>query len=441
MKPYTTIILGAGGRDFHNFLTYFKNNPTFKVVAFTASQIPGIEKRSFPKKLAGKSYKKDILIYSENYLPRLIRKFNVDYCFLSYSDLSHQEVMEKASLVLASGANFALLGTKDTMIQPKKPVISITAVRTGCGKSQTSRKVAEILQTIGKKVVAIRHPMPYGNLMKQRCQRFATYPDLKKQHVTIEEREEYEPWIERDIVVYAGVDYEMILRKAEREADVIIWDGGNNDLSFFKSDLNIVVVDSLRSGHELTYYPGFVNFLLADVIVINKIDTAHKKDIDIIKKHVQQYNPHAQLIFAKSHLTVDYPELLRGKNALVVEDGPTLTHGGMSYGAGTVAAHLFKVKRIVDARKYAVGSILDVYKKYSHLQKILPAMGYSAKQISELQQTINKAKCDLVIDGSPVNISRLLRVNKPVINVHYELEDFGTVRLESILKEFIKRKK
>ena len=435
---YRTIILGASGRDFWNFICYFKDNPIFNVIAFTAAQIPGIEKRKFPRQLAGKLYKKDISIYPEKDLPNLIKKFNIDYCFLSYSDLSHQEVMEKASLVLANGSNFALLGTKDTQIKSKKPVISVTAVRTGCGKSQTSRRVAEILQSFGKKVVVIRHPMGYGNLLKQRCQRFATYSDLKKYDTTIEEREEYEPWIKKKILIYAGVDYKEIIKKAEKEAEIIIWDGGNNDFSFYESKLNIVVVDPHRPGHELTYYPGFVNFLLADIIIINKIDTAKKENISIIEKNIKKYNPKAIIIKAESPLIVDKPELIKGKKVLLVEDGPTLTHGGMKFGAATVAAKKYKAKTIIDAEKYAVGSIKEAYKKYPHLKKVLPAMGYGKKQIQELQQTINKADCDLIIDGSPVNLSKLIKINKPIVNVEYYLKEKGT-QLRNLLEKFAKK--
>jgi len=384
--------------------------------------------------LAGRRYKRNIPIFPETRLPELIKKYRVDYCFLSYSDLSHKEVMKKASIVLSNGANFGLLGTKDTMIKSKKPLISITAVRTGCGKGPTSRKVAEILQEKGKKIVAIRHPMPYGNLIKQRCQRFGDYKDLKKHRVTIEEREEYEPWIEKGIIVYAGVDYGMIIRKAEKEADVIIWDGGNNDFSFYESDLSIVVVDPHRPGHELSYYPGFVNLLCADVIVINKMDTAEKKNVEVVKENIKKYNPKAKVVYAKSPLKVDQPGLIRGKRVLIVEDGPTLTHGGMEFGAGSVAAKKYKARTIVDGEKYAIGSIKDLYKKYPRLNKILPAMGYGRKQISELQKTINKAKCDLVIDGTPVNLSKLIKINKPIVTVDYYLEDFGKVTLKDVLK-------
>ena len=416
---------------------YFKDNPAFNVIAFTAAQIPGIEKRKFPKQLAGKLYKKDIPIYSEKDLPNLIKKYKIDYCFLSYSDLSHQDVMEKASLVLANGSNFALLGTKSTQLKSTKPLISITAVRTGCGKSQTSRKVADILQKLNKKIVAIRHPMPYGNLLKQRCQRFATYADLKKYDATIEEREEYEPWIKKKIPIYAGVDYKEIISKAEKEAEIIIWDGGNNDFSFYESKLNIVVVDPHRPGHELIYYPGFVNFLLADVIIINKVDTAKKENIAIIEKNIKKYNPKAVAIKAESPLIVDKPQLIKGKKVLLVEDGPTLTHGGMKFGAASVAAKNYKAKTIIDAEKFAVGSIKETYKKYPHLKKVLPAMGYGKKQIQELQQTINKADCDVVIDGSPVNLSKLIKINKPIVNVEYYLKEKGT-QLKNLLEKFAK---
>jgi len=343
--------------------------------------------------------------------------------------------MEKASLVLASGANFALLGTKDTMIKSKKPIISVTAVRTGCGKSETSRKVAEILQKFGKKVVAIRHPMPYGNLMKQRFQRFAFFKDLKKYKATIEEREEYEPWIKKGIDVYAGVDYKIIIKKAEKEASTIIFDGGNNDWGFFKPDLNIVVVDALRPNHEITYYPGFVNFLMADVILINKVNSAKKSDLNVIEKNIKRYNPKAIVVKAESIIKVDKPELIKNKKVLVIEDGPTLTHGGLSYGAGFVALKKYKGK-IIDARKYAVGSIKEVYKWYKHLKEELPAMGYSKKQMKELEMTINKAQCDVVLDASPSDLSRILKVNKPLVNVTYGLGEKSINALEKVLKKF-----
>ncbi|MBI2663352.1 GTPase [Candidatus Woesearchaeota archaeon] len=430
------IILGAAGRDYENFLTYFKNNPNYDVVAFTQAQIPGIEKRKFPKELAGRLYKKDIPFYPEEKLPELIKKLKVDEVVFSYSDVSHEYVMHLASISLANGADFVLLGPKSTMIKSKKPLISVCAVRTGSGKSQTSRKIGVILKNLGYKVVAIRHPMPYGNLIKQRIQRFANYGDLRKNNVTIEEREEYEPWINNDIVIYAGVDYKEILKEAEKEADVIIWDGGNNDLPFYYPDLHIVVLDPHRAGHELLYHPGEANFRMADVIIVNKIDTAKKEDIRMVLNNIKQINPKAKIIMAKSKVTADNPELIKNKNVLVVEDGPTLTHGGMTYGAGTVAAKKYRAKSIVDAERYAVNSIKGVYKRYRHLKKILPAMGYGNKQIKDLQDTINKVKCDVVIDGSPVNLKRLIKINKPIVNVSYELEEVGKLNLEKLLKGF-----
>jgi len=437
-KIKRVLILGAAGRDFHNFLCKYKKNKNHKVVAFTQAQIPGIAKRKFPKELAGKLYNRDIPFYPEEKLSELIKKFKVDEVVFAYSDVSHEYVMHLASIALANGADFILLGPKSTMIKSNKKVISVCAVRTGSGKSQTSRKIGSLLKDFGYKVVAIRHPMPYGDLIKQRVQRFADYDDLKRNDATIEEREEYEPWISKNIVVYAGVDYGEILRRAEKEADVIIWDGGNNDLPFYYPDLHIVVVDPHRAGHELKYHPGEANFRMADVIIINKIDSAKKEDIEIVKENIKRYNPEAKVILARSDIIVDDPKAINNRNVLVVEDGPTLTHGGMSFGAGTIAAKENKAKSIVDAQKYAYGSIKDVYKKYPHLKRVLPAMGYGKKQIKELEKTINKAKCDLIIDGSPVNIRRLIKVNKPVLNVDYELGKGAVDELRIILKKFLK---
>lgn len=411
----------------------FKNNPYYRVVGFTQSQIPGIEKRSFPKKLAGRLYKKNIPFFPEEKLAELIPRLKVDDVVLAYSDLSHQEVMDKASIALAAGANFRLLGPKDTMLKSKKPVIAITAVRTGCGKSPTSRKVAQILKSFGLKVVAVRHPMPYGDLKEEVVERFASYQDLKKYKCTIEEREEYEPWIELRIPIYAGVDYQKILKRAEQEADVIIWDGGNNDSSFFKPDLNIVLVDPHRPGHELLYYPGEVNFLSADVIIISKVSTAPKEGITIVKKNIREHNPTAIVIEADLKLQIDHPELIKGKKVLVVEDGPTVTHGGMSYGAGMLVAQRYK-GNIIDGEKHAVGSLKEIYKKYTHLKKIVPAMGYSPHQIKELEATINRSSCDLIIDGTPVNLRKLLKINKPIVSVNYILEERGKPTLKDILK-------
>ncbi len=429
------LILGAAGRDYHNFLVYYRNNPHHQVVGFTQAQIPGIEKRSFPKSLAGKYYNKNIPFFPEEKLAELIPQLKVDEVVLCYSDLSHKEVMDKASIALAAGASFRLLGPRDTQIKSKKPVVSITAVRTGCGKSPTSRKVAETLLKYGLKVVAIRHPMPYGDLKKEEVERFAAYEDLKKYKCTIEEREEYEPWIELGIPIYAGVNYEKIVRKAEKEADIIIWDGGNNDFSFYKPDLNIVLVDPHRPGHEMAYYPGEVNFRSADVIIISKMRSATPEGIDIVKKNIKLYNPKAEVIEADLKIKVDDPDIIKGKNVLVVEDGPTLTHGGMAYGAGFLVAQKYGGK-MIDAQEAAVGSLKQLYKKFMHLKKILPAMGNSSEQIKELEETINRAPCNVVIDGTPVNLKRLLKINKPIVTVSYTLEELGETTLHDVLKRF-----
>ncbi len=433
------IIMGAAGRDFHNFNVYFRDNENYEVVAFTATQIPNIEKRKYPAELAGKLYPDGIPIYPEEELPELIKKYNVDEVVFAYSDVSHEYVMHKASIVHASGANFVLLGPKSTMLKSSKPVIAVTAVRTGSGKSQTSRKVFRLLRERGLKVVSIRHPMPYGDLVKQKVQRFASYEDLDKNECTIEEREEYEPYIDMGGVVYAGVDYEAILRQAEKEADVIIWDGGNNDFPFYKPDLWIVVADPHRPGHEMKYHPGETNFRAADVIIINKMDTANRDDIQEIFDSIEKANPDAIVIEAASPLFVDKPELIKGKRVLVVEDGPTLTHGGMRYGAGYVAAKKYGAKEIVDPRPYAVGSIIDTYKKYSHLHVILPAMGYGEKQMKELEETINNADVDVVVSGTPIDLNRVIKVNKPIVRVRYELDEIGKPDLNDVLEDFVKK--
>lgn len=427
--------MGAAGRDFHCYNTVFRDNPDYNVIAFTATQIPGISGRIYPKELSGSLHPNGVPIYPEEKLPELIKKFKVDQVVFAYSDVSHEYVMHKASIALANGADFVLLGPNSTMLKSSKPVISVTAVRTGSGKSQVTRKIAKILKSRGKRVVVIRHPMPYGDLKKQIVQRFATYEDLDWYNATIEEREEYEPHIDNGIVVYAGVDYEKILRRAEKEADVIIWDGGNNDFSFLKSNLYIVVVDPHRAGHELTYHPGETNLRMADVVIVNKIDSAKESDIQQVIQNTKLVNPKAKIILAKSTVTVDKPELIKGKSVLVVEDGPTLTHGGMPYGAGTVAARRYNCK-IVDARKHAVGSIKEIYKKYTHLTKELPAMGYSKKQIRELEKTINSTKCDAVIDATPVTLPKLMKINKPVVQVNYELEEVGKLNLEKMLGRY-----
>jgi predicted GTPase len=432
------IIMGAAGRDFHNFNVYFRGNKEYNVVAFTANQIPGIAGRKYPKELAGKGYSDGIPIYSEDRLTELIKKFDIDIVVLSYSDLSHIEVMHKASVVLASGANFMLLGPRQTMIKSKKPVISVCAVRTGAGKSPTSRKVVSILRGIGKRVVVIRHPMPYGNLLQETVQRFESPNDFEKYNSTIEEREEYEPHINNGTVVFAGVDYEKILKQAEKEADILVWDGGNNDFSFIKPDLQIVVADARRPGHEIMYYPGETNVLMADVVIVNKVDTANPKDVEEIIHNVRMMNPKAVIIKAAMPRTVDKPDLIKGKRVIVVEDGPTLTHGGLGFGAATLVAEYLGAY-IVSPRQHAVGSIKQIYEKFSHLGNVLPAMGYSAKQISELEQTINNCDADLVLVGTPVDLGRILKVNKPMMKVKYELKELGKPDLEDIIKKFVKK--
>ena len=430
------IIMGAAGRDFHNFNVYFRNNPAFKVVAFTATQIPDIEGRKYPAELAGKLYPKGIPIHAEADLDSLIREHKVDDVHFAYSDVPHEYVMNKASQVMAVGANFVLLGPDDTMIKSRKPVVSVCAVRTGSGKSQTSRKVALLLKAKGRKVAAIRHPMPYGDLVKQKVQRFAAYSDLDKHECTIEEREEYEPHIDQGIIVYAGVDYGAILRQAEKEADVILWDGGNNDFSFYKSDLEIVVADPHRAGHELRYHPGETNFRRAQVIVINKMDTAPKDQVDIVLANIKKINPKAKIIRANSKLTVEDSGSIAGKRVLVIEDGPTLTHGGMKYGAGIVAAQKYGAAEIIDPRPYAVGSIKKTCEKYNHLDRVLPAMGYGDKQTSELEETIDRIDCDLIVSGTPIDLNRVISPNKKILRVRYELEEIGSPTLKDVLKGF-----
>jgi len=430
------IIMGAAGRDFHNFNTYFRDNKDYRVVAFTATQIPDIEGRKYPAELAGKLYPKGIPIHAEAELNDLIAAHKVDDVHFAYSDVSHEYVMQKASQVMAAGANFVLLGPNDTMIKSRKPVISVCAVRTGSGKSQTSRKVAEILQKKGRQVVAIRHPMPYGDLVKQKVQRFADYADLDKHECTIEEREEYEPHIDKGIIVYAGVDYGAILRQAEKEADVILWDGGNNDFSFYKSDLEIVVADPHRAGHELRYHPGETNFRRAQVIVINKMDTAKKEDIDIVLANIKRINPKATVVRANSPTIVEDGGRITGKRVLVIEDGPTLTHGGMKYGAGIVAARKYGAAEIIDPRPFAVGTIKKTFEKYNHLDNVLPAMGYGDKQTRELAKTIEAIDCDLVVSATPIDITRVIKVSKPILRVGYELEEIGSPTLKDLLRKF-----
>ena len=430
------LIMGAAGRDFHNFNVYFRNNPAYKVVAFTATQIPDIEGRKYPAELAGRLYPKGIPIYAEADLTSLIKEHKVDDVHFAYSDVAHEYVMNKASQVMAAGANFVLLGPDDTMIKSRKPVVSVCAVRTGSGKSQTSRKVALILKAKGRRVAVIRHPMPYGDLVKQKVQRFAAYSDLDKHECTIEEREEYEPHIDNGIIVYAGVDYGAILRQAEKEADVILWDGGNNDFSFYRSDLEIVVADPHRAGHELRYHPGETNFRRAKVIVINKMDTAQKEQVDIVMANIKNLNPGAVVIRANSKITVDDGAAIAGKRVLVIEDGPTLTHGGMKFGAGIVAAQKYGAAEIIDPRPFAVGSIKKTFEKYNHLDRVLPAMGYGNKQTRELAETIDRIDCDLVVSATPIDLNRVLTTSKKLLRVRYELEEIGSPTLKDVLKGF-----
>ncbi len=435
MSPIRTIIMGAAGRDFHNFNVFFRDNSEYEVVAFTATQIPNIEGRKYPAELAGSLYPQGIPIYPESDLERLIQELNVDQVVFAYSDVPHEYVMHKASQVLAAGPDFRLMGARSTMIKSTKPVVSVCAVRTGSGKSQTTRRVSLILRDMGYRVAAIRHPMPYGDLVKQKVQRYADYSDLDKYECTIEEREEYEPHLDNGVLVYAGVDYEAILRQAEQEVDIVLWDGGNNDFSFYVSDLYIVVADPHRPGHEVGYHPGETNVRMADVFVINKVDTASPENVLAVRDRLQEINPDAVVIEAASPLFVEHPEQIRGKRVLVIEDGPTLTHGGMAYGAGWVAARRFGAAEIVDPRPFAVGAITATYQKYPGTGPILPAMGYGEDMIKDLEATINNADVDLVISATPIDLNRVLKVNKPMQRVRYELEEIGQPTLEDILKE------
>jgi predicted GTPase len=439
MRKTRTIIMGAAGRDFHNFNVYFRDNDSYEVVAFTATQIPNIEGRKYPKELSGSLYPEGIPIYPENDLPKLIKEHDVDQVIFAYSDVPHEYVMHKASLVNAYGADFRLMGTKNTQLKSTKPVISVCAVRTGSGKSQTTRRVSKLMIAMGYKVAAIRHPMPYGDLVKQKVQRFATYADLDKYECTIEEREEYEPHIDNGVLVFAGVDYEAILREAEKEVDVILWDGGNNDIPFYQSDLSIVVADPHRPGHELKYYPGETNLYLADVFVINKVDTANPENIMSVRENLRSINPEALIIEGASPLFVDNPDDIKGKRVLVIEDGPTLTHGGMAYGAGWVAARRFGAKEIVDPRPFAVGSILQTYQKYPGTGTILPAMGYGNEMVKDLEKTINASDVDMVISATPIDLTRIIKINKPMQRVRYELQEIGVPTLEDILQKKFKK--
>ncbi|UCC45859.1 MAG: GTPase [Candidatus Zixiibacteriota bacterium] len=440
MNKKNVIIMGAAGRDFHNFNVLYRNNANVRVVAFTATQIPDIEGRRYPASLAGRRYPKGIPIVDESELLDLISKHKVDEVVFSYSDVSYQYIMEQAAEVMAAGARFAVEGGRPTMIKAKKPVVSVCAVRTGCGKSQTTRRVAEILQEMGKKVVAIRHPMPYGNLARQACQRFATLEDMDRHKCTIEEREEYEPHIVSGVTVFAGVDYEKIVREAEKEADVLLWDGGNNDMSFYESDLLITVVDPHRPGHELTYYPGLVNLLLADAVVINKVDSADPEGVATVRANIAAYNPEAVVIDAASPISVDKPELITGKRVLVVEDGPTLTHGEMPYGAGVVAAEKFGAAELVDPRPYTVNSITETFEKYPDIGILLPAMGYGDEQVKDLETTINKTKCDSVIIATPIDLKRIIKIRRPATRLSYRLQEIGTPDLTGVLESFLAKK-
>ncbi len=435
------LILGAAGRDFHNFNVYYRNNENFNVVAFTAAQIPDIDDRKYPAELAGKLYPDGIPIFSESDVPKLIKELNVHDVVLSYSDLSYNRVMHLSAIANANGANFVLLGPNDTMVKSVKPVIAVCAVRTGCGKSQTSRRIIEILMKKGLKVVAVRHPMPYGNLVEQKVQRFASVEDLQKHHCTIEEMEEYEPHVVRGNVIYAGVDYEAILRAAENDpdgCDVILWDGGNNDFPFYKPDLMVGVLDPLRPGHEVSYYPGEVVTRMSDVIVINKIDSASLNDINIVRNNIRNINPNAIVIDSASPISVKDPSQIKGKRVLVVEDGPTLTHGEMTIGAATIAAMKFGAAEMVDPRPYIVGKIKQTFETYPHIGTLLPAMGYGDEQIKDLEATINNIPVDLVISGTPIDLGRIVKVNKPLIRVDYDLQEIGYPTFDGILDDFVK---
>ncbi len=443
MGKRKVIIIGAAGRDFHNFNTFFRNNDHYEVVAFTAAQIPDIEGRVYPSGLAGPLYPQGIPIYAEEDLPQLIQEHGVTDCVFSYSDVPYTKVMQVSAIVNAAGASFMLLGPDDTMLKSTKPVISVGAVRTGCGKSQTSRRVIEILIKKGLKVVAIRHPMPYGDLMAQKVQRFARLEDLAKHHCTIEEMEEYEPHIVRGNVIYAGVDYEAILRAAEQDpdgCDVILWDGGNNDFPFYRPDLAITVTDPHRAGHETSYYPGEVTLRMADVVVINKLDTAAPENVQLLRENIARLAPAATVIDAASPIRVDDPQVIRGKRVLAIEDGPTLTHGGMKLGAGVVAAQKYGASELVDPRPFLHGKLQDTFRIYPSIGTLLPAMGYGEEQLHDLEKTINNTDCDAVIIGTPIDLNRITNINKPTTRVYYDLQEIGDPTLEQVLDEFITQK-
>jgi len=427
------IIMGAAGRDFHNFNVYFRDNPRYRVVAFTAAQIPDIEYRLYPPELTGELYPDGISIYPENQLSDLIQKYKVDLVAFSYSDIPHRDVMHKASVAMAYGADFILIGATYTMLKSEKVVVAVCAVRTGCGKSQTTRHICRIMREMGQRVVVVRHPMPYGDLTKQIIQRFSSYKDFEKHKCTIEEREEYEPLVDQDIVVYAGIDYGQILKEAEKEADIIVWDGGNNDTPFYFPDVHIVIFDPHRAGHERLYYPGETNMIMADIAVINKVGSADSAQVEIVRKNIEKYAPGAEIVLAESAVLVDDPNLIRGKRVLVVEDGPTLTHGEMPFGAGTIAAQMHEAACIVDPRPQITGSLKETFETYPHVGALLPAMGYSKDQIHDLELTINKVDCELVLFATPIDLPKIVSINKPTLRVYYEYRDHDKPLLEEVL--------
>jgi predicted GTPase len=438
MSKRRILIMGAAGRDFHNFNTLYRGDDSIEIVAFTATQIPDIAGRKYPAELAGDLYPDGIPIHPEEELEEILIKEKIEEVVFSYSDVSNQYVMEKAQMVNALGAHFTIVGADPTMVKSTKPVISICATRTGCGKSQTTRRVAELLMEAGKKVVAIRHPMPYGDLAKQAVQRFASIEDLRKYECTIEEMEEYEPHIVSGVIIYAGVDYEAILREAEKEADIILWDGGNNDMPFYKPDLAITVVDPHRAGHELEYYPGFTNLLMADVIVINKIDTADLCGVEEVRENIAEFNPDALVVDAASPLTVEDPSVIRGKRVLCIEDGPTLTHGGMKYGAGVMAALKFGAADLVDPRPWATGKIARTFERYPEVGQLLPAMGYGDEQIRDLEATVAKVECESVVVGTPIDLGRIINISQPSVRVKYDLAEIGKPDLKDALADYLK---
>jgi len=442
MSRKNVIIIGAAGRDFHNFNTFYRDNELFNVVAFTAAQIPDIAGRKYPAELAGKLYPDGIPIFAEENLPELIVKLKAEYCLFSYSDVTYQKVMSVSAIVNAAGANFLLLGPADTMVKSSKPVIAVGAIRTGCGKSQTSRRIIELLMERGLRVVAVRHPMPYGDLNEQKVQRFATIKDLEKHKCTVEEMEEYEPHVVRGNVIYAGVDYEAILREAEKDpkgCDVILWDGGNNDFPFFRPDLMVTVTDPHRAGHELMYYPGEVTLRIADIVVINKMDSASPESIQVVRESIEKVNPKAIVVDGASPIKVDDPSVIRGKRVLVVEDGPTLTHGEMKIGAGVVAARKFGASTLVDPRPFTVGKLSETFKIYPNIGTLLPAMGYGDEQLKDLETTINNTECDSVIIATPIDLNRIIKIKKPNTRVYYDLQEIGDPNLTQILDEFVRK--